>query len=377
MGQHPVSRFRLDPDNARGGKVGDFFEKVEFIPLETTPKSLFGKIYKLEVTDTYFIIFDVETQAILLFTTDGKFHAKIEKRKKNEFIGPFGLDRKAREIMVPTSDKLILFYNYDGKLLREQKTDMQYSRIFAFENGTYALNKSRGLEVSKTSEIEHDILFTKNFKDVSQKLSPYDRHYQIYDYNMHTYLFSDQGNGSFIFSFPYAYNIFKISQSGIIDEFQFIFPTKYSLPNNFATDTLLTNSRKNFVFNPAPENMNKILSLAPFYQYQDWLLFSTDKIGGYISNMTDLMYNTKTKDLYSLNAITGDEISQFFPVLQEKKGQKMLSVFNGALYSSFASQSYSVTRAKLLEDGQKISLPELPKKSNPFIIKSVFKTHER
>src|SRR5689334_22569280 len=69
---------RIDPSNAVGGNASDFFTEVNYIPLETTGESLFGSISKLEITDDYFIIFDYNTHAILIFNKDGKFHAKIK-----------------------------------------------------------------------------------------------------------------------------------------------------------------------------------------------------------------------------------------------------------------------------------------------------------
>jgi len=59
---HPVTTIRLDPDSHLGGRVGDFFEKVDVIPLETTSQSLFGSVAHMEVTEDYFIIHDVDDQ---------------------------------------------------------------------------------------------------------------------------------------------------------------------------------------------------------------------------------------------------------------------------------------------------------------------------
>lgn len=39
-----VQRIRIDPATAKGVPAGQLFEKVEFIPLETNEKSLFGRL---------------------------------------------------------------------------------------------------------------------------------------------------------------------------------------------------------------------------------------------------------------------------------------------------------------------------------------------
>jgi len=119
--EHPVTTIRLDPNSHRGGFVGDFFEKVEVIPLETTSESLFGYLHLMEVTEHYFIIQDWQTQAVLLFHRDGRFHVRIGMRRKSEGMGELTVDRTTNEILLPVVGNLNLFYDYDGRLLREQK----------------------------------------------------------------------------------------------------------------------------------------------------------------------------------------------------------------------------------------------------------------
>ena len=47
---------RIDPAHARSGTASQIFEEVNYIPLETTKESLFGKIDQLAVTEDYFIM---------------------------------------------------------------------------------------------------------------------------------------------------------------------------------------------------------------------------------------------------------------------------------------------------------------------------------
>lgn len=76
---HPVRKIMIDPENAMGGTAAKYFESVHYIPLETTKESLFGKIFKLQVTDQYYIILDQTTDAILFFNKDGSYHHKITR----------------------------------------------------------------------------------------------------------------------------------------------------------------------------------------------------------------------------------------------------------------------------------------------------------
>jgi len=230
--QHPVHTIRMDPDNAMGGNVGDFFESVEFIPLETNPESLFGDIYKLQVTDDYLIIKDNETSSILLFNSTGKFHARIKQMHRD-----FTLDRDREEILVLDSHS-VSYYDFNGKLLRKVEIRKNISALFMFGNGSFVLNKDRPLSHAKSPSIDYDLWYSSNLNDSIRTLFSYNPQFGIYDYNLPSYLFNDQGDGTCFYTFPYRYNIYELDASGIRAEYRFVFPEKYSLPRGFDQDSL-------------------------------------------------------------------------------------------------------------------------------------------
>ena len=51
-----VSKIRIDPTRAYGGNISDYFDSIEYIPLETRKESLFGEITKLIITDLVYLI---------------------------------------------------------------------------------------------------------------------------------------------------------------------------------------------------------------------------------------------------------------------------------------------------------------------------------
>lgn len=73
-----VPKLRIDPANAYGGTISDYFDQVDYIPLETTKESLFGQISQLIITDSSMVITDDDTKAVLFFTPDGKFIRKVK-----------------------------------------------------------------------------------------------------------------------------------------------------------------------------------------------------------------------------------------------------------------------------------------------------------
>ena len=69
-----VQKIRINPDQAYGGPVSDYFENIEYIPLETTKESLFGDVSEMVVTHDSYVIFDWDTKSVLFFKKeDGKF----------------------------------------------------------------------------------------------------------------------------------------------------------------------------------------------------------------------------------------------------------------------------------------------------------------
>lgn len=374
---HPVHKIRLDPDNARGGNVSDFFEDVSFIPLETNKESLFGQIYQMQVTNECLIIYDSETNAILIFEHNGKFRAKINRRKPNEYFGSFTLNRDDHEIILNTKE-LLLFYDYNGVFLREQKIDLNLGRILHLGKDSsprYALHINRPTKASKEDSIAYDLAFTDNFEELTKELFPYNPRNEWYQYNLPQNIFTDQGDGTFMFSFPYRYNVFEMSSKGIIQEFNFVFPEKHSLPFGFATELSFAKNRKEHIFNPKSENYNHYIFLGPFYRYGDWILFFGDRIVSYMSNYSDFIYNLKTKDTFSLNLLMGTEMSGFMPVLQASQWQKMLAVYQDRLYTSMSSANYMRALERLKKDGKEIEdkLPSISNKDNPVVIISTFK----
>src|SRR3569833_2319900 len=76
MHAQQVEKLRIDPSQAYGGKVSEYFEQVNYIPLETTKESLFGDINQLAITDSSFVITDMDTRAVLFFTRKGRYITK-------------------------------------------------------------------------------------------------------------------------------------------------------------------------------------------------------------------------------------------------------------------------------------------------------------
>jgi hypothetical protein len=373
-----VTSLRIDPDNSRGGKTSDFFESVNFIPLETTKESTFGRIYYLEVTEKYFIIFDTETNATLIFYRSGKFHAKINRRTSNEYFGRFTLNREAKEIILKASDKALV-YDYDGKFIREEKILDKTAMMFYLNKKAILYHQNRGLEFSATDETKYDLVYSEDAKEPAKKFLPYNSRYAKNDYNLPYYLFSQQSDGSCVFTMPYSYLLSQFDDKGLVQQFKINLPIKYSLPSNFDLDSTYTGKRKEFIFRDNGLNASKIKEIAPTFLERNYLLFHSRNISGYFTYTTDLLYSLETKTLYGLNRISGDDLSLGFPILDSHFGGSMVAVNDGNLYTSiqanilfsFKEKSKSDSGSDKLSNSQ---LSKVSKSDNPIIIESKIKS---
>lgn len=372
-----LTTIRIDPTLAKGGFTSDLFNKVNFIPLETTSESLFGQITKLETTEKYFIIHDVETNAILFFNRDGKFYKKI-KPEKNKYFGDFSVNESDNTISILSSDKLLM-YSLDGMKTNEFPKFSRAERFFSFGNDRYAYNIGRSLSFSSSiEEINHDVIITKN-EQIKKELFPYHTFLSKYDYNIPTHIFSNQGDGTCWFSFPYKYEVNHLNYDGIIETIKFIFPLEYSLPLNFDADSTFRNKRKAYIFSPQEENTKKFKLVSPFFKFEDKIIFYLENISGHFGAINNnLIYDLKSKDLISLNTIAGDSTSYEIPILNPRFGQRLHSVKNKVLYTSIPSYIFLQLVDKNKEKGMYYSeLSEISlknnSKSNVILIESIVK----
>lgn len=369
--QTPNLSIRIDPDNAKGANVSDFFDKVEIIPLETTKESVFGRVYQLKVIDNRFIIGDAETDALLIFSADGKFIRKLKMQKD------FSVDRENKRIVILDVDHKVSFYDLNGHFLGAKKIIGEYDKIFSFPNGGFALNSPRPLQPSKIQEIKHDVVLVDSSFKILDSIFPYDASFGIIDFNQYYDLFNDQANGISIFSLPYRYTVSEISDRGVDKTYKFIFPEKYSLPKDFDNDSLFFNKRKDFIFNPkTSQDYYSFKGLNPFYRHRNFLIFNTNQV--YMTYNNDLLYDLNSNSTYSLNRFTGDSTSFYLPILHSQSQQSLQAVDGSNLYTTMPASAFLQLKNEVSSAGKSsdelFRLSEKIKATdNPIIMRSRFR----
>jgi hypothetical protein len=138
----------LDTIEKRMGYYSEFFSSVRYVPLETRPESLIGRIEHIELyNDTLFVFDKAKAKAIFLFDLSGKFIRKIGKigRGPEEWVSPvsFSINKRDRELMVlDGSFQKIFRFSFSGRFLGQitlQGSDIR-SHTIECDNGQIYLD---------------------------------------------------------------------------------------------------------------------------------------------------------------------------------------------------------------------------------------------
>ncbi|TCD00921.1 6-bladed beta-propeller [Pedobacter psychroterrae] len=317
-----VVELRIDPANSYGGSASEVFESAEYIPLETTRESIFGSIDQMEVTDQYFIILDKNTNSILLFTKEGKYHAKVAggsiNANRENAIYSFNVNKWKKEIVYykgsRTGSKYII-YDFNGKKLKEEPFDYKkdpYLSDYEFI-GPDEVVSSLGYNID-TSRVKARYLveYVKDFKKKYAAAYPYDvQEYKYAEDNYPSYpTFTNAGNDtSFLYTKPGEYNIYKVTPNTVRQLFKILLPMFSSLPAGYVRDSAFRDNRRKFIEN----NKNIIYMLNHCYLLEDNLVFKAHTWNGN-DRQSNLLYNLKSGMLFSYDNILTDDKTFFLPI---------------------------------------------------------------
>lgn len=333
FGQNSIA-LHISPEDAKGGSSSQIFDSITFIPLQTTKESLFGKIYQLEITQNYFVIFDQETNAILFFKKNGKFAYKITPPAGSTSLGYFSIDQHNKKLIAITSEKSVGLFDLNGKFIEKKELGEDINGLYCFGNKEIAYNLYRSLQPTERDSTKYDIKFFRDYALTTNKqFIPYNAKYAISELNQFkSSITSNADSKTFFFSLPGSYNVYQLNDKGIENLYKFVFPLKYSLPFNFDTDSSYAGKRADYVYNN-PDSRGKFVSIEDIYKNNDYLLFTT-RYEGYFTNDRSYLYNLKSGNLISFGRVTGDSSSYFIPVLSVKYMEELNGMDGNYIYTS-------------------------------------------
>ncbi len=310
----------IDRINEDGKEISpkEVFKSLEFIPLETTARSLFARITKLLIVDNYYVIFDKTLNCVVVFLNDGKFLAKIDGNDgsfKSISTVAVGGDRKSILISDASRNKL-LSYSFDGKKLSERDRTFYYRNMLPIGDRTIYFRTfcSDDIGVELSDDVKYkNIFYTKGLDTIYKTDFPFNT-----DVTKYNDLLGNEDNfyGSgqqYYFSYPFNYTIYQIDTTGTHAKYTLNFPDPYELPLNFISDEKFKGKRLKYIFDKS--NNEVIWNVNNVYTDNKYLLFSVKAMK---YTPFTFVYNPKSKKYIDLANVYSNELSCFMPIYEEK-----------------------------------------------------------
>ena len=152
---------------------------------------------------------------------------------------------------------------------------------------------------------------------------------------------------------PFEYTIYQLNDTGILHQYQFIFPLRYSLPLNFSTDPVWRGKRAKYAYS-TPGNESMITALERGYRWGDYLLFATFNLNQLQGGDRTYAYNLKNNTLISFSRVTGDSTTYYLPILTGLFEQ-VNAIYDHTIFSSMPSFEVFDVKNKI---DKKITYPE-------------------
>lgn len=393
-----LPKLRIDLDRAYGGKFSDYLDSIEYIPLENSKEAQFGQVTNLIITDSSFVITDVDTRSVLFFSRKGKLIKRISSHaglkasgavhdiKKNEINIAFENEGHTKVIVQGYS----LVGNFKAELkLSKKDVDFIHNSIIVNEN-TYWI-RERPAKFNENTDSHFFSQYVKNVKLNSAVPFDHLNRYSFYKLNqeigksnrpvIHT--------GKFYFSTPIDHKIYEVSaekgQSSPL--FQVVFPAKFAI--NPKILTVEDRKKVDSIVKKQWFAEKTVLCLENVVYDGNKLMFKTRTgyLGYYASDGSrtarNFSYDFKKNLLVAFEKISPDSSTYFLPfnapkVLSTegfyfKKDQLYTHISSLDLFSAFAA-----TKAKNAKYPAILSeyFKTQNRKSNPVIVQMKLKKQD-
>lgn len=345
-----IEKLRIDPAMAFGGTVSEYFEQINYVPLETTKESLFGDISQLVITDSSFVIHDYDTRAVLFFSLSGKYISKV---KFKEGIYPLiSYDKQAKRVIISNYDgsekkAVTKYYSFIGKELQGElslKSSIR-TNLVSLNNGFYVGSGScyfgRGMKPADSTSY-----LLKIYKEDSLYKS-----FLPYNQTINTAACAFAGwlqkvsmtpeEGVAYVSPPFDGGIYRVTKDTAVKIYQVVFPLSRTVPKNIAEskNLKLIDSLRNA--NWPDENM--IMSIGNIFFQGNLLFFKINAAkymwssGSELAKQYNFIYDLKTGKLVSIERMKPDELNGFLPFTGMRIAWNGLDYIEGSFYTSVSS----------------------------------------
>ncbi len=397
-GQTEIKKVRLDPKNAYGGTVSEYFDGIEYIPLETNNESLFGDVYNLLATDSSYVITDGDTRATLFFNLKGRFIKKIAwprtvsyvKTKYSDFsktISLFYMDP-----MQETKVKMIEIVSLHGNKLDTQKANSDSRENNTFPIDSNYVIKFSSCSFSDPSNIKDSLYYLiEVFKGnlLYKQLLPYNQKEKMaFCYIVGRILENNlviSPDGGLYLSTPIENTVYRVTKNEATPILTISFPI------NLAYETSILgnhNFKEIDSVKKIARRVGTIYNFSSLILYGKKLFFKGDA-GLYFSNVSNepnrlynFIYDTAANKFTAIERIRSDSSNSYLPIYNVLNDGLMINGLkykDGYFYSHVSSLEMFAAHEK-----NKDRNPQYPpvlqqyfkaqtRKSNPVIVKMKLK----
>lgn len=382
-----VPNYRIIPSQAYSGAVSEYFDSVEYIPLETTKESTFGEARNIIVTDSSIVVYDYDARTCLFFTSDGKFIRKIVEGAYA--YSRIYFDQPKKQVVLITDDyatdrQYISYYSETGIIvdkfqMRVVSTSGIKLEIVPIGSGYFASGTNFHLWPDKQPvDSSFELIKIYRGQTLHKSLIPYNQQFHLAASILVGFIEASGfvENKAFHIGTPLEHEIYKITKDTAVKICKLVFPLDYS----FTQEVIKSQDRKALeeMNRAISTDMQKVLFVNNILFRNNILFFKVNTKALRSSSRPEagakrnFIYNIKTGQLVSMERIRPDTKSYFLPVTGTIFE---FTYFNGSFYTQIASSKMFTEKKK-----GKSRNPQYPpvlqeyfktqnRKSNPVIIK--------
>lgn len=388
-----VRKLRIDPANAYGGNVAEYFSAVEYIPLETTKESLFGDVGQLIITDSSMVIVDYDTHSVLFFTLSGKYITKIKTTEKEYTNIQYQKNGTGIGVTIYNYEKetsVTKYYTLQGKPMPGNlKVDNATKEGRMLLEGDYFLGAKGcyyGVDEKPRDSVFH---LLEVFKDDSlyKSFLPYNQLNNLAACALvgSIWIRNAPENGAVYVATPLNFYLYKITRDTAEKLYQFVFPFNRTLEKNIVEtkdvkviDSLRRDNRW--------RKENIISGVSNIFLKDDILMFKIDATNYTWSSGSDakyqynFIYNIASGRLVSLERMLPDSTTGYLPIMDGfRNAITGLTYDKDYFYANVSSLKMFATKEST-KDRNPVYTPVLEtyfkkesRKSNPVIVKMKLK----
>lgn len=346
--------------------VGSIFETINYIPLETTSQGAVISVDKLEVTENLLLIWDRATNAVYFFDREGKYLRKISNKNKlvpdsYDIIHDFVINERRKEIILKDGNRdMLVYYNFQGKKIKEVTFKFHFARFEVFNNGWYIFY------LRYFGKNRYNIIITDSDFNIKQNLFPFSEEIQngtqLYDPDQ---VFFKNGD-TILVSYTYNEVISKINNDGVKGRISVKLPMINKLPPNLTTPEPKYSELQRFL--SSKEGKNVIWNVSDFFKTDNGVY--TMRLLSMDNAENILFYNPSTLNYHSSLYIGSDRTCCYLPFIGSRiLGARKNSFFTVVPSKYILAQSAKVGSAFQNENCKiRNNLTGITSQSNPILV---------